>query len=199
MVVNAEKWAVLTLKHIFRTKGLHPAQTHQHSASAQLHVLIIGFGPAGQQVAQALAHQNVHSHVIELNPHTASTAKEMGLHVHIGDATSRDVLNHVGIHIICAVVITLPDPKTCRVVIANLRFLLPEVPILTRSRYHRYQMDLKNRGATVVVDEESVVGQTLAADLITLMSKPNQEAMACTLSGERWPVAEQPEKDENAD
>ena len=198
MVVNAEKWAVLALTHIFRNKDLYAAQTHQHSRSTQMHVLIIGFGPAGQQVAQALASQDVHAHVIELNPHTASKAKKMGLHVHIGDATSRDVLNHVGIHIICAAVITLPDPKTCRDVIANLRFLLPEIPILTRSRYHRYQMDLKSRGATVVVDEESVVGQTLATDLITLMSKPNQEAMACALSGERWPVAENPGKDEDA-
>jgi CPA2 family monovalent cation:H+ antiporter-2 len=196
MVVNAEKWAELVLTRIFRGKGLQPKPTHEHPASGQMHVLIIGFGPAGQQVAEALANHDVHSHVIELNPHTASKARQMGLHVHIGDATSRDVLNHVGIQIICAAVITLPDPKTCRDVIANLRFLLPDIPILTRSRYHRYLTDLQNRGATVVVDEESVVGETLANDLIALMSKPGQEAMACALSGERWPVVEDSGPDE---
>jgi CPA2 family monovalent cation:H+ antiporter-2 len=186
MVVYAEKWAVFTLTRLFRAKALQPPQTLKHPSSEQMHVLIIGFGPAGQQVAQALKSQNVHSHVIELNPHTAAQARQMDLHVHIGDATNSDMLNHLGIQPLCAAVITLPDPKTCRDVIANIRMELPGIPILTRSRYHRYMMDLKNRGATIVVDEESVVGQTLANDLIDLIRKPNQEAMACALSGERF-------------
>ena len=75
--------------------------------------------------------------------------------------------------------------RTCRDVIANLKLLLPGIPILTRSRYHRYIQELKNRGATMVVDEETTVGQTLADNLITLMQEPNQEAMACALTGER--------------
>ena len=186
MVVHAEKWAMFALTRLFRKKGLYPEQTHAHPSPDQMHVLIIGFGPAGQQVAQGLKDQNVHAHVIELNPHTAAKAKQMDLHVHIGDATSNDILNHVGVHIICAVVITLPDPKTCRDVIANIRLLLPGIPILTRSRYHRYLTDLKNRGATIVVDEESMVGQSLANELIDLMRRPDQEAMACALSGERF-------------
>jgi CPA2 family monovalent cation:H+ antiporter-2 len=185
MVVNAEKWALLTLTRLFRAKGQTTAQTHRHPPSDQMHVLIIGFGPAGQQVAHALKSRNVHSHVIELNPHTAAKAGQMDLHVHIGDATSSDMLNHIGTQAICAAVITLPDPKTCRDVIANLRILLPGIPLLTRSRYHRYIQDLKNRGATIVVDEESTVGQTLADNLITLMQEPNQDAMACALTGER--------------
>ena len=185
MVVNAEKWALLTLTHIFRAKGHTTAQTHLHPPSDQMHVLIIGFGPAGQQVALALKDQNVHSHVIELNPHTADKARQMDLHVHIGDATSSDMLDHIGTQAICAAVITLPDPKTCRDMIANLRLLLPGIPILTRSRYHRYIRDLKDHGATIVVDEESTVGQTLADSLITLMQEPNQDAMACALTGER--------------
>ena len=185
MVANAPKWASLTLTHIFRTKSQFSEHTHTHPPSDQMHVLIIGFGPAGQQVAHALKSQNVHSHVIELNPHTAAKARQMDLHVHIGDATSSDMLNHIGTPAICAAVITLPDPKTCRDVIANLRLLLPGIPILTRSRYHRYMREMKNRGATIVVDEETTVGQTLADSLIAMMQEPNQEAMACALTGER--------------
>ena len=185
MVVHAERWSLLTLTRLFRTKRQYKEQTHSHTQSGQMHVLIIGFGPAGQQVAHSLKNQNVHSHVIELNPHTAAKARHMDLHVHIGDATSSDMLNHIGVQAICAAVITLPDPKTCRDVIANLKLLLPGIPILTRSRYHRYIQELKNRGATMVVDEETTVGQTLADSLITLMQEPNQEAMACALTGER--------------
>jgi CPA2 family monovalent cation:H+ antiporter-2 len=187
MVVNAEKWALLIMTRLFPAKWRSSEQAHMHPTTDQMHVLIIGFGPAGQEVAHALKSQDVHSHVIELNPHTAAKAGQMDLHVHIGDATSSDMLNHIGTRAICAAVITLPDPKTCRDVIANLRLLLPGIPILARSRYHRYKMDLENRGATIVVDEESTVGQTLADNLIALMQKPNQEAMACALAEKRSP------------
>ena len=186
-VVNAEKWALFILTRLFRSKLQYSGETPMNLQPDQMHVLIIGFGPAGQEVAQALKSHNVDSHVIELNPHTAAKAGQMDLHVHIGDATSSDMMNHIGAQAICAAVITLPDPKTCRDVIANLKLLLPGIPILTRSRYHRYTMDLKNRGATIVVDEESTVGQTLADNLITLMHKSNQDAMACALTGERSP------------
>jgi CPA2 family monovalent cation:H+ antiporter-2 len=187
MVVNAEKWALLIMTRLFPAKWRSSEQAHMHPTTDQMHVLIIGFGPAGQEVAHALKSQDVHSHVIELNPHTAAKAGQMDLHVHIGDATSSDMLNHIGTRAICAAVITLPDPKTCRDVIANLRLLLPGIPILARSRYHRYKMDLENCGATIVVDEESTVGQTLADNLIALMQKPNQEAMACALAEKRSP------------
>ena len=171
----------------FQKKSMHAEYKHLQPQSGQMHVLIIGFGPAGQQVGWALKDQNVISHVIELNPHTAVKAKQMDLHVHIGDATSSEMLNHIGNIVFCAAVITLPDPKTCRDVLDSLKRSLPGVPILTRSRYHRYVTDLESLGAAIVVDEESTVGLTLANELIALMHKPNQDAMACALSGERSP------------
>jgi CPA2 family monovalent cation:H+ antiporter-2 len=186
MVVHAENWAAFALRNLFKAKWKHMEQTStNHLPVTEMHVLIIGFGPAGEQVAHALKSRNVHSHVIELNPQSAAKASKMDLHVHIGDATHSDVLNHIGIQTICAAVITLPDPKTCRDVIANLRLLVPGVPIITRSRYHRYVSELKKQGATIVVDEENTVGQVLANDLIALMQEPNQAAMACALAGER--------------
>ena len=187
MVVNAEKWALFIFSRIFRTKSFFTEHRHLPPKSDKLHVLIIGFGPAGEQVGHALNGQNVHSHVIELNPHTAVKAKQMDLQVHIGDAASSEILNHIGNQEFCAAVITLPDPKTCRDVLANLKRSLPGIPILTRSRYHRYVSEFKSLGAAIVVDEESTVGLTLANELIALMHKPNQDAMACALSGERSP------------
>ena len=184
-VAHAEIWASHTLKALFRFKGKDKEPEHIHPQTDRMHVLIIGFGPAGQQVAQALEDQQVHSHVIELNPPTAADARQMNLHVHIGDATSRDMLDHIGVRSICAAVVTLPDPKTCRNVISNLKLLLPGIPILVRSRYHRYSTEMKNSGATIVVDEEYRVGQALADNLIDLLRRPNQEAMACALAGEK--------------
>ena len=184
MVINAEKWALFTLRHLFWTKSRHIEKMPTDPPAEAGHVLIIGFGPAGEEVARALKNRNVRSHVIELNPQSAAKARQMGLHVHIGDATSSDILNHAGIDKLCAVVVTLPDPKACRDVIANLRLLVPDIAILTRSRYHHYVADLEKSGATIVVDEESTLGQALANDLIVLLQQPNQAAMSCALAGE---------------
>lgn len=185
MIVNAEKWSMIIFTRLFKKESMHTEYKHVQPQPGQVQVLIIGFGPAGEQVSHALKTHNVQSHVIELNPHTAVKAKQMDLHVHIGDATSDEMLNHIGNQEFCAVVITLPDPKTCRDVLANLKRSLPGIPILTRSRYHRYVSELNSLGAAIVVDEESTVGLTLANELIALMHKPNQDAMACALSGER--------------
>lgn len=185
MIVNAEKWSMIIFTRLFKKESMHTEYKHVQPQPGQVQVLIIGFGPAGEQVSHALKTHNVQSHVIELNPHTAVKAKQMDLHVHIGDATSDEMLNHIGNQEFCAVVITLPDPKTCRDVLANLKRSLPGIPILTRSRYHRYVTELNSLGAAIVVDEESTVGLTLANELIALMHKPNQDAMACALSGER--------------
>jgi CPA2 family monovalent cation:H+ antiporter-2 len=185
MIVNAEKWSIIIFTRLFKKKSMHTEYKHVQPQPGQVQVLIIGFGPAGEQVSHALKTHNVQLHVIELNPHTAVKAKQMDLHVHIGDATSDEMLNHIGNQEFCAVVITLPDPKTCRDVLANLKRSLPGIPILTRSRYHRYVTELNSLGAAIVVDEETTVGLTLANELIALMHKPNQDAMACALSGER--------------
>jgi CPA2 family monovalent cation:H+ antiporter-2 len=182
-VANSEKWAAAILGRLFKTKWGYLADTIEPHPETGGHVLIIGFGPAGQMVAHRLQERNMHCDVIELNPRSAARAKEMGLHVHIGDATAHEILEHAGIHLICAVVITLPDPKTCRDVISNLRSMIPAVPILTRSRYHRYAKELEKRGATVVVDEESTVGKVLADEMSALFERSSQEAMACALAG----------------
>ena len=150
-------------------------------------MLIIGFGPAGQQVAQVLKREDVHAHVIELNPQSAAKASRLDLHVHMGDATSSYVLNHVGLKSICAAVVTLPDPKTCQDVTANIKLLMPGIPVIARSRYHRHVADLQKRGATVVVDEENTVGEVLGRELVALLHEPDQAAMACALAGRKAP------------
>ncbi len=147
--------------------------------------MIIGFGPAGKRVAQALIEREIRPHVIELNPQSAQQAQDLNLTVHIGDAASSEVLEHAGIRSVCAVVLTLPDPTTSRNVIANIKTLVPDTPIIVRARYHRHAADLKKAGATVVLDEELTVGAALDQELQALLARPQQAAMACALAGQK--------------
>jgi CPA2 family monovalent cation:H+ antiporter-2 len=130
------------------------------------HILIIGFGPAGQRIAEALMewHKSLLV-VIELNPKSADVARTCGLATFIGDATRPEVLEHLRLATAKAVLVTVPDPTTARHIVERVRSLSPETPIVARARYHRHGSELIRAGAHAVVDEEEQVGLRLAAAL----------------------------------
>ncbi len=183
MITYAERWAWLVFQRLRPTKAGQPPHSDDQTPEAG-RILVIGFGPAGQAVARALLRHNIRPTVIELNPRTAAEVRRMKLPVHIGDARSDAVLEHAGGRRLCAAVIALPDPKTCREVIAKLKLLSPDLAVITRARYHRFVESLQKKGALVVVDEEITVGQNLAHALITHLRAPQQATLACGLIGE---------------
>jgi CPA2 family monovalent cation:H+ antiporter-2 len=153
-------------------------------------ILIIGFGPAGQEVAEALIKEKLRPEVIELNPKTAQIARENGLPLHLGDASGTEMLEKGGIHEACIVVVTVPDPRSAAQIIRTIHLLSPDLPVIARSRYQIAVPDLQRAGA-VVIDEEHTVGIAIAREVIEVLRQPQNEAMACALAGQR-PEEENP-------
>jgi CPA2 family monovalent cation:H+ antiporter-2 len=128
------------------------------------HVLIVGFGPAGQRVAETLMRRHKSQLVVlELNARSADIARTYGLITHVGDATRADVLECLRVEEARAVVVTIPDPAAARHVIEQARALAPDTPVIARARYHVYRWELLLAGAETVVDEEDQVGFRIAA------------------------------------
>ncbi|MBN2289854.1 MAG: cation:proton antiporter, partial [Candidatus Glassbacteria bacterium] len=135
-------------------------------------VLILGFGPAGQRVAEVLLpHYGPYLVVLDLNPKNADWAESLGLEFHHGDACRREVLEHLQIRCALAVVITIPDPGECRQIIHLCRSLAPGAVILARARYHIRKWEFVVAGANIVVDEEDRVGEGLAEGLLQELAK----------------------------
>ena len=126
-------------------------------------ILIIGFGPAGQRVAEGLIdpHQG-RIVVVDLNPDNISIANRYGLRGILGDATQTEILEHAGIYHARVVVLVLPDHNTTRHLIYHVRDLAPNAHVIVRCRYHVRHWELLNAGAHEVADEEDQVGQQLA-------------------------------------
>jgi len=135
-------------------------------------VLIIGFGPAGQRVAETLIGQTELVTVLDLSKRNVETARRMGFHAHVGDASHPTVLEHLPLRGTVAVVITVPDPGGARKVIAAVRSVAPQARILARARYHIFRWELEAAGADAVVDEEYQVGQRLAAEVRKTLRVP---------------------------
>ncbi len=129
-------------------------------------IVIVGFGPAGQRVAEGLMDSHQEQMVaIDLNPANIEIARRYGLKAHLGDATQREILEHAGIDKACAFVVTVPDPTTTRNLIYLVRDLAPDVFIVVRCRYHVLHWELLGAGAHEVVDEEDQLGRRLATQV----------------------------------
>ncbi len=128
-------------------------------------VVIIGFGPAGQAIGRAASKLPLRVDVVDMNSATLRTARDMGLHAHIADASHADVLEHLGIHHAQIAIVTIPDPLAAKAIIMQIRACAPGIHVIARGRYHRHIQELFDAGAHEVLDEEQLVGGRLAARL----------------------------------
>ncbi len=146
-------------------------------------VLLVGLGPAGQEVARHLVAQLLTPVVIDANPQSRDKAKKLELELHLGDAVQEEVLLHAGFRDVCMAVVTVPDPPTVIQIVTHMRALRPRLPIAVRCRYNRQLDAVKKAGATVVVDEETQVGHDLAHQIVDYMQDSSGEHLACRLVG----------------
>ena len=128
-------------------------------------VVIVGYGPAGRRAMECLrAAGCTRIDVIESNPALAAAAVTDGARTHVGDAGRLDVLEHVGIRDADVVAVTTADLDAVRHVTALVRSIAPRTRIVARARYSSTVRDMAVAGADGVVDEESLVGDRIAAD-----------------------------------
>jgi CPA2 family monovalent cation:H+ antiporter-2 len=128
-------------------------------------VIVVGYGPAGQQVVGALRQADIPFLVLEFNPNTVA-AFGSTLPIELGDATQPEILQHVGVGQCRAVVVTIPDPSAARVIVEQATRLAPNVPVIVRARYHQYAAMLDHAGASSTVDEEQIVGTEMARQVV---------------------------------
>jgi monovalent cation:H+ antiporter-2, CPA2 family len=136
-------------------------------------VIVVGFGPAGQEVVRQLMLQKMPFLVLETNPDTVA-ANRSSVPIELGDATQREVLQHVGIGQSLGIVVTIPDPASARMVLAMAAKLAPSVRRIARSRYHMFADSLQEAGAHVTIDEEHVMGMHLAREVLSTVPQPKR-------------------------
>jgi CPA2 family monovalent cation:H+ antiporter-2 len=133
-------------------------------------VIVVGYGPAGRSVVESLRSAGIPLLVIDLNPRTVTENCAL-IPIEIGDASRGDILEHHHLQTARAVVVTVPDPQTARLIIRQVKLVAPELPVIARGRYHIHIARLEQAGADSVVDEEYVTGERLGAEVLAALSK----------------------------
>lgn len=118
------------------------------------HLIIIGFGVNGRNVARAARLSGIPYAVIEMNPETVRNEQAQGEPICYGDSTQEVVLEHANIREARIVVIAINDPATTRRITEIIRRLNPRVHLIVRSRYLQEMKPLYELGADEVIPEE---------------------------------------------
>src|SRR3990172_7189357 len=118
------------------------------------HIIIIGFGLNGRNLAHAARSVQIPYVVIEANPDTVRVERKKGEHIYFGDATYEHVLENVGLQKARVVVIAISDPLATRRITYSARRLNPKINIIARTRYVSEMASLYDQGANEVIPEE---------------------------------------------
>ncbi|MFC1556019.1 cation:proton antiporter [candidate division KSB1 bacterium] len=118
------------------------------------HLIIIGFGVNGKNVARAARLSDIPYAVIEMNPDSVRLGHAQGEPIYYGDSTQEVVLQHANIKDARIVVIAINDPTSTRRITKIIRRLNPKVHLIVRSRYLQEMKPLYELGASEVIPEE---------------------------------------------
>jgi CPA2 family monovalent cation:H+ antiporter-2 len=120
----------------------------------QDHMIIVGFGFNGQNVARAAKVAGVPYAIIEMNPETVRKEKATGEPICYGDAVHDAVLHRAFISTARVIVVVISDPLATRRIIAVARRLNPKLYIIARTRFLKEMNSLYELGADEVIPEE---------------------------------------------
>ncbi len=161
LVASAPRLAAWSDRVLGRAVTAPPALPPRRPGRQEGHIIVVGYGPAGAGVAEALLAARMTPLVVDLNPRTAEATGRAGVEALVGDARQEDVLRHAHVETARAVVVTLPDYRATELVLRLARILNPSARLIARARYHIFSPSLAAAGAQAIVDEEHEVGRLL--------------------------------------
>jgi len=118
------------------------------------HIVIIGFGVNGRNLARAAKIGGIPYVIIEMNPEVVRKERTKGEAIYYGDATQDAVLQHASIKDARIVVVAISYPAATRRIIEASRRLNPKVCIIARTPYLQELKPLYKLGADEVISEE---------------------------------------------
>ncbi|MEX0747542.1 MAG: cation:proton antiporter [Rhodothermales bacterium] len=131
-----------------------PLEDHKHEVQLEDHVIVVGFGPAGQRLAQVLRNTGIPFVVIELNPATIEQGTASGLPIMYGDAARLPILEAAGAHTAKVLLVAINDPQATMRIVSLARYENPTLQIIARTRFIADMERLQGVGADIVVPEE---------------------------------------------
>lgn len=129
------------------------------------HVIVVGFGQAGQMVAQVLREEGIAYVVVDNEATLIAEARHAGIPIYHGDATRRGTLEHLQINHAQSVVVTVHNDLAIQNTIVAVRRSSKDLPVIARTK--EWFETLGQVGEAVFMIPESFeMGLQLAGSLL---------------------------------
>lgn len=165
-----------------RRFGRGQGETRRSRDDLNDHVIVVGYGPAGQGLVRSLTAVGLPVRVIEMNPETVARSKKEGIEMVFGDATHVTTLEAVGIRRARLLVIATNDPEATNRAVALARRLSPNLHVLVRANYLADVPRLEGLGADEIVPQELETSVELTARALRHFLIPDDEIARCVQS-----------------
>lgn len=125
-----------------------------HNLKVTDHVIIVGYGLNGRNLARVLRDMEIPFLVLDMNARVVKAAQLSPDAIIFGDATNPRVLTQARISLARVLVVATSDPFSARKIVQQARQLNPRLYIVVRTRYLKELPDLQDLGANDVIPEE---------------------------------------------
>jgi CPA2 family monovalent cation:H+ antiporter-2 len=150
---------------------------HESHPELRDHIIIVGYGLNGRNLANLLRELGQPFVVVEMNGALVREAQKQGIPVIYGDAAYPEIMHAAGVERARAVVIAVSDPISTRYTVRTVRELNPTVYIVARTRYVAEIEPLYAVGATDVIPEEFETFIEIAGRLMRLLGVDNEQRL----------------------
>lgn len=164
-----------------RVRGWMPTRTAAHVEQlegSQIrikdHVIIVGYGLNGRNLARVLSETEIPHVALDLDGETVRREARHGVPIYYGDGSNANVLRHMKIDDAKVLVVALSDPFTARRTVKVAKGLNPKLHIVVRTRYLRELEELHQLGADDVVPEEFETSIEIFALVLRTYSLPQE-------------------------
>lgn len=155
--------------------GSAEAEAKGLAAGLHGHLVIIGYGVNGRNVARAAAAAGIPYLVVDTNPETVREERARGVPIVFGDAGYDPVLELAGVERARVVVVAISDAAATRRVTQEARRLNPAAHVIVRTRYLWEIEPLLALGASEVIPEEFETSVEIFARVLARYLVPRDE------------------------
>ncbi len=117
------------------------------------HALVVGYGRVGRVVCEMLDRHKIPYIATDSDARSVAAERRAGKQVYFGDATNRAFLDLCNLHDAAAVIVTIHTPSAIEKLIAAVREIRADIPIISRARDADHASRLYRMGVTDAVPE----------------------------------------------
>lgn len=166
------------LRHLLPGRTIsHVQQETGEQIKVRDHVIILGYGLNGRNLARVLSETEIPFVALDLDGDIVRRESRAGVPIYYGDGTNPNVLRHVRIHDARVFVVANSDPFAARRAVQVARSLNPKLYIIVRTRYLRELQELHEVGADDVVPEEFETSIEIFALVLRTFKLPQEYVM----------------------